>query len=278
MFSGYKQSQAFVFDVLFAVESYLRKQKGRDRVLDHLIEWDEGDLYRLVSAFLGARFPVTLALNKNDMPSAQKFCKEIIESLPLHGAHHGTPMCAQGEMNFVRRHIYSVLAPGREHTKCSRESPPHGVWSCLQSAMRLREPVLVFPVSDLETYEPLSSMTDLAINDPSLPTRGMIACLKAAGGSIPSMWHESTSTYQQDSKCVRQVLRDVLVLKPGSTVEDVFLSLKGIGSLRGEFVRAEAVGHIGEKPKPVRKDDILGKHNRILKIMTTKRREWQKKS
>lgn len=277
LFSGYKQSQAFVFDVLFAVESYLRKREGRDRALDHLVEWDEGDLYRLVAAFLGARFPVTLALNKNDIPSASKFCKEIIESLPLHGAHHGTPMCAQEVMNFVRRHIYSVLAPGREH-KCSRESPPHGVWMCLQSAMSLREPVLVFPVSDLETYEPLSSLTDLAINDPSLPTRGMIACLKAAGGSIPSMWQETTAMYQQNSKGVRHVLRDVLVLKPGSTVEDAFLSLKGTGSLRGEFVRAEAASRIGEKPKPIRKDDRLGKHNRILKIMTTRRREWQKNS
>ena len=44
----------------------------------------------------------------------------------------------------------------------------------------------------------------------------------------------------------------------------------------GEFVRAEAVQNIGDKPKLVKKDEIVGVHNRIIKIMTTKRREWQK--
>ena len=66
-------------------------------------------------------------------------------------------------------------------------------------------------------------------------------------------------------------------MKPGSTVEDVFSVLKGVGALGGEFVRAEAVSCIGDKPKLVKKDDMITKHNRILKIMTTKRREWQKK-
>ena len=44
-----------------------------------------------------------------------------------------------------------------------------------------------------------------------------------------------------------------------------------------QSLRAEAAGLIGEKPKLVKKDDIIGRHNRILRIMTTKRREWQKK-
>jgi len=64
-------------------------------------------------------------------------------------------------------------------------------------------------------------------------------------------------------------------MKPGSTVNDVFLSLKNIGALEGEFVRAEGAGKILEKPKPVSKTDKVGIGNRILMIMTNKRKEWQ---
>jgi len=226
-----------------------------------------------------ARFPVALAMNKYDIPSAQQFCKDIKEALPLHGAHTGTPMSAHKEMNFIREHIYSVLAPDHQLKKshgCHAGTPPHGVWDCLQSAIKLREPVLVFPVADMESYQPLSGMNEYAINNPSLPNAGMIACLKAAGGSPPTIWDEEKSAYVHKSANGKQLaLRDVLILKPGSTVEDAFLSLKWMGVLDGEFVRAEAVGCIGEKPKLVKKDDLLGRKNRILKIMTTKRRQWQ---
>ena len=50
------------------------------------------------------------------------------------------------------------------------------------------------------------------------------------------------------------------------------LGLKWIGALDGEFVRAEAAFYIGDKPKLVSKSDAIGKHNRILRIMTTKRK------
>jgi hypothetical protein len=65
-------------------------------------------------------------------------------------------------------------------------------------------------------------------------------------------------------------------MKPGSTVEHVFLALKGMGALHGEFVRVEAASMIGDKPKPVAKTDIVKQSNRILRIMTTRRSIWQK--
>jgi len=66
-------------------------------------------------------------------------------------------------------------------------------------------------------------------------------------------------------------------MKPGSTVEDAFLGLKNMGALEGEFVRAEAASAIGEKPKPVPKAEPITRRTRILRIMTTKRKEWQRK-
>ncbi len=44
MFSGYKQSESFVWDVLLAVEKFLLDHEGRDHALDNLRDWDEGKL------------------------------------------------------------------------------------------------------------------------------------------------------------------------------------------------------------------------------------------
>ncbi|KAI2501634.1 50S ribosome-binding GTPase [Fragilaria crotonensis] len=264
MFSGYGQSQAVLFNVIAAVEKFMQETEQRDRALDRLHEWDEGDLHRLVSAFLGVRFPMALALNKSDLPSAKQFIQEVEDALPIHGAHVGIPLSARTEMTFVKQHIL-------QQNLQSNSALPNGVWQCLQSAMSLREPVLVFPVSDLTTYSPLPGMTRVAIEDASLPSPGMVACLLAAGGSSPTLWKDGS--YIASSAQVK--LRDVLVMKPGSTVEDVFLSLKRLGALGGEFVRAEGAGNLGEKGKLVPKHEVITRSNRILKIMTNKRREWQ---
>jgi len=277
MFSGYKQSQAFVWDVLLTVEKHLYRTEGRKNSLDHLDEWDEGDLYRLVAAFLGSRFPVALALNKVDLPSSALHCKQILDSLPCHGAHKGTPMSAHREMKYVRNFIYAELRKELIIKNNDEDStPPHQVLDCLQSAITLREPVLAFPVSDMESYTPLPGLNEYATNDASLPSPGMIACLKASGGASPSSWNEEMSKYTIGKTDHSLKLRDVLTMKPGSTVEDCFLALKWYGAVGGEFVRAEAACNIGDKPKPVKKDDLIGRHNRIIKIMTTRRREWQK--
>ena len=275
MFSGYKQSQAFVLNVLSSVENFLLNHEGRERALDHLSDWDEGDLYRLVAAFLGVRFPTALALNKSDLPSSNHHRKIIQDSLPLHGAHVGVAMSAHQEMQFVR----SSIVPNAVLEAHKVTSSPNKVFECLQAAMKLREPLLVFPVFDMETYEPLPGMFSFSTRDASLPNKGMISCLEYSGGEVPSMWDKNKKMYHANhGSCTKseQTLRDCIVMKPNSTVEDVFETLKRLGALDGEFVRAEGAGGIGEKPKLVKKDDFIGKHNRILKIMTTKRREWQK--
>eukprot|EP00980_Cylindrotheca_fusiformis_P006873 scaffold1437_cov113-Cylindrotheca_fusiformis.AAC.2 len=217
---------------------------------------------------------MALALNKYDLPTSPKHVQEIQDALPVHGARVGTPLTARSEMNFVREHLTNV--DSKNETKA-----PAGVWQCLTSAVQLREPVLVFPVSDMGTYAPLSGLNNRAVGDPSLPSVGMIRCITGSGGFSPTCWKETQyilpSNASKDRMAAAQFhqLRDVIPMKPGSTVADVFLSLKNIGALSGEFVRAEAAGKIGEKAKPIPKNTLVGKHNRILKIMTNKRTAWQ---
>jgi ribosome-binding ATPase len=265
MFSGYGQSQSLLQSVILEIEKFMEETEKRDRAMDRLQDWDEGDLRRLVAAFLGVRFPMALALNKADLPSSQEFCKDVQMALPVHGAHIGILVCARNEMTFVKCHIL-------REAQTNQANPPIGVWKCLQSAMSLREPILVFPVSDMVSMAPLPGLNRVATEDASLPSAGMISCLLAAGGEPPTLWQDGT--YMTKSSPV--MLRDVLVMRPGSTIEDVYLTLKRLGALSGEFVRAEGIGNIGEKPKLVPKYDIVHKSNRILKIMTNKRREWQR--
>jgi ribosome-binding ATPase YchF (GTP1/OBG family) len=271
MFSGYGQTQSMTRNVFSALENFLADELQRDRALDHIDEWDQGDVHRLVSAFLGVRFPMALALNKCDLPSSLKHAERILLKLPIHGAHVGTPMTAKNEMGFVRDHLTNETS--------EEATIPTGVWTCLTSAMMLREPILVFPVSDMVTYAPMPGLNRAAAESPSLPSPGIITCIKAAGGSAPTCWEDKQEKYlpanKNQNKDQSSMLRDVVLVKPGSTVEDVFLTLKRMGALGGEFVRAEGAGDIGEKPKLVPKHEQIGKHNRILKIMSNKRTAWQ---
>jgi len=277
MFSGYKQSQSFTNNVLSAVEKFVAENKGAKEQLD---QWDEGDLHRLVSAFLGARFPMSLALNKNDIASSQSHIKDIKSKLPIHGAHVGVSMSAHDEMKTVRHHVALAAAKSDSFSDSPTYKPNTSdckVWDCLQAAISLRAPILVFPISNFTTYDSLPGMINYSIQDASLPNAGFISYITAVGGIAPSQWDDERKVYS-DNKDNHGALRDVLIMKPRTTVEDVFLSLKNMGALEGEFVRAEAACNIGNKPKLVPKSELVGRHNCILKIMTTKRTQWQKKS
>jgi hypothetical protein len=282
MFSGYGQSQAMTWKVFSELEKFMEEVLQRENALDSIHLWDQADVHRLVSAFLGVRFPIALALNKCDLPSSVRHVQEIKSSLPIHGAHVATPMAAKSEMSFVRYHLTAAVVTTQGPPPpmgINKGGPPVSVWQCLTSAMNLRAPILVFPVSDMVTYAPLPGMSKTAVSHPSLPSRGMVTCIMAAGGSPPSCWSDELGTYASSNKGRTTdrstMLRDAILMKPGSTVDDVFLALKRLGALSGEFVRAEGAGKIGDKPKPVPKQDRVGKHNRILKIMSNKRTMWQ---
>ncbi|GKZ00498.1 hypothetical protein MPSEU_001002200 [Mayamaea pseudoterrestris] len=233
MFNGYGQKSAVTWSILNAVEKEMERIGQREKPLNCLDEWDEGDVHLLVSAFLGVRFPMVLALNKCDLPSSRAYIDEILTALPAHGAHIGVPVCAREEMSFIKETIQAAIEGSRYSLKYEkRGEPPVGVWQCLQSALTLKEPVLVFPVADFVNFAPLPGLSDHVTSDASLPRPGMIACLEKAGGSVPSSWDTATDAYSSDLIKKRPVaLRDVLIMKPGSTIEDVFLTLKRPGAL-----------------------------------------------
>ena len=120
-----------------------------------------------------------------------------------------------------------------------------GVLAAVSQAVALRPPVLVYPVCDLETLKTSNKDTD------------------------------------QLSQCV--------VFKPGSTVFDVYEALKrrstgasigataNAGRGMGEYVRAEALTEKGLR-SVLKKDELVGEHNCVMRIMTNKKVAWQAKT
>jgi ribosome-binding ATPase len=282
MFSGYGQPMAMTWNVLNAMEQYMvQTQTKLVRPLEQLDEWDEADVHRLVSAFLGVRFPIALALNKMDVPSSKLHIERILADLPIHGTRVGTPLSAKQEMLFMRRCMEASTSGSS--VQLGPEEPflsiPSGTWNCLQSTITLCDPILVFPVVDHQSYAPLPGLFRCATGDASLPSPGMIRCIRAAGGQAPTEWDDVSQQYYppQASKGSKQPvqLRDALLMKPGSTVQDVFLTLKRLGALSGEFIRAEVARDLHGAAKPAPKGRRLSSHTRIIKIMTNKKSAWQ---
>ena len=67
------------------------------------------------------------------------------------------------------------------------------------------------------------------------------------------------------------------LLFSGSTVEELFDTMKDMHLLSGDFIRAECRDKDGSK-KPIRKDETITEDNRIIRIMTNKKSVWQKLS
>lgn len=140
-----------------------------------------------------------------------------------------------------------------------------GVLEVISEAIKLKPPVLVYPVNDLDQELPI--------------------------GWTANMTNEILS---KNSQQLLPKLRDCIQMKQGSTVDDLYHALKH-GTLnhvilQGEFVRSEG--------KPIRKPSLLNKvisnnelrkhqlkretifdeFNSIVRIQTNKKSVWQQTS
>ena len=73
--------------------------------VDEIGSWDEGNIGRLIGAFLRARLPMDLDLNKSNLPLAALITAYMKDALPIHGSHVGVPVLDREEIGFLQRHI-----------------------------------------------------------------------------------------------------------------------------------------------------------------------------
>ncbi|KAJ3031568.1 UNVERIFIED_CONTAM: hypothetical protein HDU68_002666 [Siphonaria sp. JEL0065] len=250
MFSGYRAPRWLVNKVLDAA--------GFDTTVSPPFAkqfWSLAKLEGAVNAFLDARFPMLLGMNKADLGPAAGHISRVKE---LFGDHMVIPVCAASEIWLqaqenagtitYKRSVYGSKTTVSQNQPFELESQQFewarvqnvvekfngtGVDAALSAAIMLRPPVFCFPVSDFET------LTSLLLNGKS-------------------------------SSC--------LPLKPGSTVFDCFelLAHGPEAVLSGQFVRAEAVGLDGNvKPRPVKKEAEIDDACAVIKLMSNRKSRWQ---
>lgn len=251
---------------------------------DLVTQWTAQDLHRLVAHYLSIRFPICLALNKVDslrtrpLPSCSNTniigqTIDIIFQCQNEAKLRGevaVPVSARAEF-WVQQKLAGKI-PHEESNeykleeerlrKCLEDWGSTGVLEAISEAVKLKPPVLVYPVSDLDSDLPIgwtASMTNEVI---------------ASNGNLP-------------------ILRDCLQFKQGSTVDDVFEALKhgalAHASIQGDFVRAEGkpipkvtsiltdLSHKELRKHQLKRDTIIDETNAILRIQTNKKSVWQQK-
>ncbi|GLI71344.1 hypothetical protein VaNZ11_016506, partial [Volvox africanus] len=296
LFSGYRASRALVAEVLSRVGVSVGALVVEGASLAH---WTEAHLHRLVAHFLQARFPILLALNKADMASSPDHIARVRQVLPYEPA---VPVSAATERWLCnqRRAGKVSYADAAGETAPTSDDPElvqqlnkvqsavlnrygsTGAALALTCAVAMRPPRAVFPVTDLESYTALPAR-GIASGAGSLLGSGLDAKARAAEGPQPG------------------VLRDCLLLKPGSNVVDLFEVLKRppYQLLEGDFIRAESSaltsaaaasattidggGGSGGNPVPhqpwrvLKKDEVLDWDSCVARIMTNRRSHWQAK-
>lgn len=213
----------------------------------------QGQVHKLVDAFLQMRFPILLALNKADLPDAKTNIEQFQRKFK-----DGTvvPMSAKSECYLQEKaekemisyskgmSDYSVNAERTLEDCCVKKLTDidknvlkaygsTGVLEALCQAVQLRSPLHIFPVKCLDTYQSIS--------------------------------------VNQNKEM--QVLHDCIVIKPGTTVGKLFeiMLYPPICLLGGEYVRAECVNELTGKKQVLHKEDVVTESTNVIKIMSTKK-------
>jgi hypothetical protein len=282
LFTGYQASRSLIAAVLarLGVDAGGLCVEGAS-----LASWGEREAHRLVAHFLHARFPILLALNKSDLPAARQHLERVRAAHPRRPAVAVSAaaerwLCQQrraGAIAYSDGSARPTPAPGcpedvRERLEAlTGRVQAHfgstGVLAALTAAVAMRPPALAFPVAELEACASL----------PFVHGGG-------GGGGIGA--GADAKARAAEGPHGGGALRDCLLMKPGSTVVDVFTALKRQELLAGDFIRAECrvVGGEGGAAAPkaavanwrlARKEEEILPGNCVLRILTNRKSAWQ---
>jgi len=225
--------------------------KRTNMSLENLLNWDASQLHRIVAHFLRIRFPILLALNKCDLPNASKHVKRVREMFPLEPV---TVLSARAE--------------------CKLQE--------LQKERRVKYVTGDNCFVNLNNDDRLNSLTSfLKLNHGTgvLRTINRAVSLREPLLVYPVSSAKSCRSVTSDD----DLLFDCLLMRPGSTVEDLYNVLKRLSLLKGDYVRGETRDGVGQI-RPLRKSERLVSNsseginnNNIVAISVNKKISWQKK-
>jgi hypothetical protein len=265
LFSGYQGTRAHI-------ETAARRANLN---LDSAVLFSDYEIHLLVANYLAVRFPICLALNKIDEDIDRiRGVVEICQMQALERGEIAVPVSARAESWIWQKCSGKNIPPEKskewntEETILQtvlREWQSTGVMEAISAAVKLNPPVLVYPVSDLETELPV----------------GWTSSMSLTTERINSPIGKSDIDSNDNSKTTHSVqLQDCLQFKPGSNVEDVYDALKrGVlehVTITGDFVRAEGKSIDNKIERHLlRRETIINCTNNILKIQTNRKSVWQ---
>ena len=289
LFSGYQGQSHFVE----LAANYAKLD------IEQTSSWSALDLHKLVAFYLSIRFPICLALNKIDsMSPEQRQLLPIWMSQVEALGEIAVPVCAMAEswrlqVSANNGHCAPVAvamsSDKNELIKQGRESHEKtinifgtdgvcGVLRAMSAAVMLRPPVICFPVSDLGTELPLGfgqQKNTLAISDNEV---NIIEHKKIADSPLSD--GISMAPQENIATCTNFRLIDCILLKPGSTVNDVYEALKRgeLSRIRlsGDFVRAEGRSlALDSRKRQLGRDSVITEENCVIRIQTNRKSYWQ---
>ena len=258
LFSGYRAGRPAVLAALARAGLDANRLSGPAG----LPAWGSADLHRLVACFLRVRFPVVLALNKADLPTSAGYIAAIRAALPNEAA---VPVCARAEWL-----LGNAAAAGMARYAeggASAEALP-GADDAAATAVRHAQ------VTSLDVFGSTGVLQALSLAVMARRPLLVLPVTDAATCAAPGEAHESAAA-----------LRDCVMVRPGSTLDDAFDALRRENLADGELVRAE---HVEAAPPPAcRRAAVLRKEDGalrgdargalVLRLATKKGCAWQKR-
>ena len=198
--------------------------------------WSLSTLHLLVAAFIRVRFPVVVALNKSDMPSAAANVAYVKAN--LHPNEVAVEISADTERQLIALREEGKLeyrvggcprgeVPPQIHAYLQSHGGSTGVTEVLSTAIAMRPTIRVFPVTD--------------------------AVLSSYGGGV---------------------LQQCFHLVPGSSAADLYRHLMYDHYVEGDFVRSTVFDPAISADTIIRKDQPLPQDS-IVRIMTNRKSKWQ---
>ncbi|CCW68401.1 unnamed protein product [Phytomonas sp. Hart1] len=263
MFTGYRASPSFVDDILQRIGI------ANDTMLqDQLKTWGPRELHLLVAVFIRLRFPIVVALNKVDLPTAKGLVEEVrrrypnenfvcmsskIESDLLTLRKKGLVDYVSGASDFIDR---SAGISGVSKEDAERLKNTHAFFQTLKSKKCCDEANISVSGFDAPI---LFSMYSTGVQD----------VIAEAIERCTSVHVYPVSAFQP----VIPSLKHCLLFIPGTTTDDVFSAMVRNKILDGKFVRFEAFDILkGDKtPMILRKTDVLPSTTLLVRVFSNKR-------
>eukprot|EP00759_Apiculatamorpha_spiralis_P041924 PhF_6_TR40344/c0_g1_i1/m.60004/K06942/ychF; ribosome-binding ATPase len=234
LMSGYHARRSLVLDALCAIGVDLKQ-------LNTVVaKWNRADVHKFVAVFLRHRFPVLVGLNKCDKPSAKEKVEKVKQAYP--------------------REVIAALS-ARTHA---------------QTLYYLNRGTGEIPETHQKTIREVGLICTSGSGSTTTTTGGVAEALSMAVGMRPVLRVypvQDLTTFEGLKGHADTIFSSCLLMRPGSTVHDLWRVAEAEGIVTGDFVGAQYLMEKegGKTICTLKKENVVTSEIQVVKIMTNKK-------